>query len=152
ASATAGLAVAGPVNFAAIARAKSRSIASGGRFAYGVAAGFPSTSGITLWTRVADLGRSANVAYEVARDAHFRQVVKRGTSPADADKDFTVHAPVRGLKPATEYHYRFSTQHGDSRVGRFRTLPPADSNQKLKIGFYSCSSYEAGYYTALAGL
>lgn len=152
ASAAAGLAVAGPINFAAIARAETKSIASGGRFAYGVSAGFPSTSGVTLWTRVADLGRSANVAYEVATDAHFRHVVKRGVSLADARKDFTVHAPVRGLKPATEYHYRFSTRHGDSRVGRFRTLSPADSNETLKIGFYSCSSYEAGYYTALAGL
>ena len=152
ASAASGLAVAGPINFGAIARAKSRPLAAGGRFAYGVASGFPSTTQITLWTRVAGLQASARVAYEVATDAQFRQVVAHGESLADAGKDFTVHTPVHGLRPAHEYHYRFATRHGHSRVGRFRTLPPADSRQTLRIGFYSCSSYEAGYYTALAGL
>ena len=37
-------------------------------------------------------------------------------------------------------------------MGTFRTLPPPDSNQQLRIGFYSCQSYEAGYYTAHAAL
>jgi alkaline phosphatase D len=152
ASAASGLAVAGPINFGAIARAKTRPLAAGGRFAYGVASGFPSTTQITLWTRVAGLEQTARVAYEVATDSQFRRVVAHGESVADAGKDFTVHAPVRGLKPAHEYHYRFATRHGHSRVGRFRTLAPADSRQTLRIGFYSCSSYEAGYFTALAGL
>jgi alkaline phosphatase D len=152
ASAASGLAVIAPINFGAIARAKSRPLAAGGRFAYGVASGFPSTTQITLWTRVAGLERSARVAYEVATDSQFGHVVAHGESVADAGKDFTVHAPVAGLKPAHEYHYRFATRNGHSRVGRFRTLPPADSRQTLRIGFYSCSSYEAGYYTALAGL
>jgi alkaline phosphatase D len=71
---------------------------------------------------------------------------------ADAARDFTVHAPVTRLQPATQYHYRFHTRHGSSRVGTFKTLPPPDSDQPLKIGYYSCSSYEAGYFTALAGL
>jgi alkaline phosphatase D len=152
AGAASGLAAIGPINFGAIARAKSRPLAAGGRFAYGVASGFPSTTQITLWTRVAGLERSARVAYEVATDSEFGHVVAHGESMADAGKDFTVHAPVAGLKPAHEYHYRFATRNGHSRVGRFRTLPPADSRQALRIGFYSCSSYEAGYYTALAGL
>lgn len=152
AGAAAGLAVAGPVNLAAIARARSTPTATGGRFAYGVASGFPSTNSITLWTRVAELERSAKVGLEVATDSGFRHVVFRRSPVARADRDFTVHQPVGGLLPATEYHYRFHTKHAHSRVGRFRTLPPADSNQKLRIGFYSCSSYEAGYYTALGAL
>jgi alkaline phosphatase D len=59
---------------------------------------------------------------------------------------------VNGLKPAHEYWYRFHTKKVNSRVGTFRTLPPADSNQPLRIGFYSCQSYEAGFFTAQGAL
>lgn len=152
AGAGAGLAVAGPINYAALARSRRVPIATGGEFAHGVASGFPSPKGITLWTRVSHLERSSKVALEVATDAQFRHVVASQQVLSDAKKDFTVHAPIDGLKPGREYHYRFHTKHKHSRVGKFRTLPPADSNQTLRIGYYSCSSYEAGYYTALAGL
>ncbi len=152
AGAGAGLTLAAPLNLAAVARAKRLPVASAGRFAHGVASGFPSPRGITLWTRVSELERSSRIGLEVAKDAHFRRLVRNQQVIADARKDFTVHAPISGLRPATEYHYRFHTRHGSSHVGRFRTLPPADSNQTVRIGFYSCSSYEAGYFTALAGL
>jgi alkaline phosphatase D len=154
ASAGAGLALAGPgpLNYVAIARAKKLPVATGGKFAHGVSSGFPSAKGITLWTRASELQRSSRLTLEVATDKHFRHVVKRQEVIADATRDFTVHARVSGLKPVHEYHYRFHTKHKSSRVGSFRTLPPADSNQKLRIGFYSCQSYEAGYYTALAAL
>jgi alkaline phosphatase D len=152
ASAAAGLTVAGPINHAALARARKAPIASAGRFAHGVASGFPSPKAITLWTRVSDLDRSSRVTLEVATDPHFRHVVHRAQPTADKNRDFTVHTRVAGLKPSHEYHYRFHTKHKNSRVGTFRTLPPADSDQQLRIGFYSCQSYEAGYYTALAGL
>jgi alkaline phosphatase D len=152
AGAGAGLTAAGVLNHSALARAKSLPVATDGTFSFGVAAGFPSTSGVTLWTRVAGLERSAKVAYEVATDQHFKHVVTSSKATAQAARDFTVHQPVSGLTPATEYFYRFSTTKGDSRVGRFRTLAPADSMQPLKLGYYSCSSYEAGFFTALGGL
>jgi alkaline phosphatase D len=152
ASAAAGLTLAAPINYAAIARAKKVPIAAGGQFAHGVASGFPSTRAITLWTRVNELTKSSKVTLEVAGDAHFKHVVHRGQAIADAARDFTVHARVKGLKPAHEYHYRFHTKDKNSRVGKFRTLPPADSNHPVRIGFYSCQDYEAGYYNALAGL
>jgi alkaline phosphatase D len=154
AGAGAGLALAGPgpLNYVALARAKKLPVATEGKFAHGVASGFPSPKAITLWTRVSELQRSSRLTLEVATDKHFRHVVKRQQVIADAASDFTVHARVAGLKRAHEYHYRFHTKHKNSRVGRFRTLPPADSNQPLRIGFYSCQSYEAGYYTAQAAL
>ncbi len=71
---------------------------------------------------------------------------------AEENRDFTVHAHVRGLKPGKEYFYRFKTKNKSSRVGRFRTLPPKGSKQPLRIGFFSCQDYEAGYYNAQAGL
>jgi alkaline phosphatase D len=152
ASAASGLALAGPVNYAALARSRTVPVATGGKFAYGVASGFPMPNAIVLWTRVAQLDRSAKVSLEVATDQHFRHVIRSQQVLADAQRDFTVHAPITGLKPAHEYFYRFQTKHSHSRIGTFRTLPPANSHQPVKIGFYSCSSYEAGYYTALLGL
>ncbi len=152
AGAGAGLAVASPLNHAAIARARRLPDAKAGEFAYGIASGMPSPRAITLWTRLHGVDRSSKLKLEVATDSGFKRVVDRKDVVAEANRDFTVHAQVGGLKPATEYHYRFETKGEHSRVGRFRTLPPADSHQKLKIGFYSCQSYEAGYFTAHAAL
>jgi alkaline phosphatase D len=154
AGAGAGLALAGPgpLNYAALARARKLPTASQGKFAHGVASGFPAPTGTTLWTRVSELTRTSRLTLEVATDKHFRHVVKRQKVVADAGNDYTVHARVTGLKPTHEYFYRFDTKHTHSRVGTFRTLPPANSNQPIKIGFYSCQSYEAGYYTAQAAL
>ena len=146
------LAGAGPLNYVALAKQRRVPLAKGGKFAHGVASGFPAPNGITLWTRVSELTSSSRLTLEVAKDKHFRHVVKRQEVIADAGKDYTVHTHVSKLKPAHEYYYRFHTKNKNSRVGRFRTLPPTDSNQPIRIGFYSCQSYEAGYYTALAGL
>jgi alkaline phosphatase D len=142
----------GPLNYVALAKERKLPLASEGAFAHGVASGIPTPRGITLWTRVSELTRSSRLTLEVAKDSHFRHVVKRQEVVADANKDFTVHAAVGKLKPAHQYYYRFHTKHSHSRVGRFRTLPPADSNQAIRIGFYSCQSYEAGYYTAQGAL
>src|ERR1700735_3278108 len=117
AGAGAGLSAAGVLNHGALARARMVPHATEGSFAYGVASGFPSTKGITLWTRVAGLRRSAKIAYEVATDSQFKHVVASSHATAQAGRDFTVHQPVSGLKPATEYYYRFATKKADSRVG-----------------------------------
>ena len=142
----------GPLNYVALAKQRKLPLAKNGAFAHGVASGIPTPKGITLWTRVSELTRSSRLTLEVATDKHFRHVVKRQDVIADANKDFTVHAAVGKLKPAHEYFYRFHTKNKNSRVGTFRTLPPADSNTPIKIGFYSCQSYEAGYFTAQGAL
>jgi alkaline phosphatase D len=152
AGAGAGLALASPINFAGLARARALPPATGAKFAYGVASGIPSQGAITLWTRLKGLDRTSSLRVEVATDSGFRHVVRRHDVLAEAGRDFTVHTRVGGLIPASQYYYRFETEDTDSRVGTFRTLPPADSNQQLRIGFYSCQSYEAGYYTAHSAL
>ena len=148
----AGIALAGPLNYAAMARNLRVPAATHGKFAHGVAAGFPSPKGITLWTRVSELHRSSKLTLEVAKDKHFRDVVKSKEVVAEENRDFTVHQHVGGLKAGHEYFYRFETKHKSSGVGRFRTLPPPDSKQKLRIGFYSCQDYEAGYFNTQAAL
>jgi alkaline phosphatase D len=152
AGAGAGLALAGPVNYAAAARSRRLPFAKGGEFAHGVASGFPSPKAITLWTRLDGLDRSAKLKVEVATDEGFDTVVESATVRAEKNRDFTVHHRVKALEPGEQYFYRFFTLGKESRVGKFRTAPPADSKETVKIGFYSCQNWPAGYYTAQAGL
>jgi len=152
AGAAAGAAVALPLNYAAAARSAAHPVARGGRFAHGVASGFPSPRGVTLWTRVSELDRSSRLTLEVARDEDFDRVVERRQVTARKHDDFTVHQRVSGLEPGRQYYYRFETREKHSRVGRFRTLPPPDSKQPLRIGYFSCQDYEAGYFNAQAAM
>ena len=148
----AGLTLAAPINYAALARERRLPIAKGGKFAHGVASGYPSPKAITLWTRLSGIDRSSKLKVEVAADKGFRKIVDRANVKAEKSRDFTVHQRISGLKPGEEYFYRFFTEKEESRVGRFRTTPPAGSKQKLRIGYYSCQAWEAGFYNAQAGL
>ncbi|MCW3039401.1 MAG: hypothetical protein JWM31_1306, partial [Solirubrobacterales bacterium] len=127
-------------------------VAKAGGFSLGVASGMPSPTGAVLWTRVDDLPKTSFVGLEISMDKDFRKVVQRRNVRATAVRDFTARATVNGLKPGTEYFYRFHTKTTSSPVARLRTLRPPDSNEPVRIGVISCQSYEAGYYTALAGL
>ena len=95
----AGLVLAGPVNYAAIARGLRAPVAKHGKFAHGVAAGFPSPKGVTLWTRVSELDRSSKLTLEVAKDKHFNRLVKSKEVLAEQGRDFTVHEHVAGPEP-----------------------------------------------------
>jgi alkaline phosphatase D len=152
AGAATGIAVAGPINYVALARGRNLPVAGGGKFAHGVAAGFPTDKAITLWTRVSNLERTSLLTLEVASDKHFKKVVTQKQVKAKKNDDFTVHERIGGLTAGSEYFYRFETKRKESRVGRFRTLPPADSKDPLKLAYFSCQDYEAGYYNAHAAL
>jgi alkaline phosphatase D len=73
---------------------------------------------------------------------------------AGAGRDFAVTTRLQSakLRPGEQYYYRFLTCDRSSPVGRFRTLRPADSNQPVRIGFFSCQEWNGGYYTAHAAL
>ena len=152
ATTAAGVSLSGLPNAAAGARERRLPVARDGSFEWGVSSGLPSPSGIALWTRVGGLDRSSKVILEVAKDDRFRKVVDRRKVIARKRRDYTVHTFVKGLKPHHEYFYRFHTRNSRSRIGRFRTLPPADSNVPVKIGFFSCQNYQAGFYNAHSGL
>jgi alkaline phosphatase D len=87
-----------------------------------------------LWTRLSELSRSSKLTLEVAKDKHFRDVVKNKEVVAEGNRDFTVHQHVGGLKPGHEYFYRFATKHKSSRVGRFRTRgTPGDERPARQV-------------------
>jgi alkaline phosphatase D len=135
---------------AAWSAAQKARLATEGSFAQGVASGEPATDAITLWTRLSGVSASANVGYEVAKDKAFAKVVASGTAAADAAADFTVHQRVSGsvLKPGEQYYYRFTTAKGSSPIGRFRTARPAGSSETVRIAFFSCQEFIAGFYAA----
>ncbi|MEU5614239.1 alkaline phosphatase D family protein [Streptomyces sparsogenes] len=132
--------------------------ADGPAFLHGVASGDPLPDGVLLWTRVtpspeavpgSGLGPDTEVTWEVAEDKDFSAVVARGTVRATAAADHTVKADVRGLRPATDYFYRFGAQPGAlSPVGRTRTAPAHDAAPgALRFGVVSCANWEAGYFS-----
>jgi alkaline phosphatase D len=120
-----------------------------GTFPQGVAAGEPTQRGMTLWTRLDGYRADRKLTVEVARDSNFRRVVFRRDIVARASEDSVVKVRVaRGMKPGERYFYRFETRDAESRVGTFDTLRPPDSKEPVRIAFFSCQDYQAGYYGA----
>ena len=131
-------------------------------FSLGVAAGDPAPDGFVLWTRLAPEplsfdparpggmgGGPVTVAYEIATDPALRNVIRRGTAPAEPEFAYSVHVEVTGLVPGRPYWYRFTSGDAASRIGRARTLPAAGAPlDRLRFAFVSCANYEHGYYAA----
>jgi len=123
-------------------------------FTLGVASGYPTTEGVVLWTRLAPdplagggMPQAAvEVAWEVAADRAFRDIVRRGTEIASPEWAHSVHAEVAGLEPARAYFYRFHAGGATSPTGRTRTAPR--QAERMRFAFASCQQYEQGYYAA----
>ncbi len=149
AAAGAGAVIVAPQSFAlGLANARPAPLFRGGRFADGVISGDPSASGITLWTRLDGVEGAGRVELEIATDKLFRRTVQRTQIATSDAVNHSVKARVSKLRAHEEYYYRFSTKTGDSRVGRFRTAPPAGSKQPVNFAFFSCQDYTHGYYNA----
>ena len=126
-------------------------------FALGVASGDPLPDGVVLWTRLApdplDPASIApvpyEVAWEVATDEGFGDVVQRGVAIADPALAHSVHVDVSGLDPARDYYYRFAVGGEVSPVGRTRTAPAAGTPvDAVRLAMVSCANYEHGYFIA----
>ncbi|MEV6778205.1 alkaline phosphatase D family protein [Streptomyces syringium] len=127
-------------------------------FLHGVASGDPLPDGVLLWTRVtpapeavpgSGLGPDVEVRWEVAEDAAFARVVAHGTATATTATDHTVKADVRGLRPATDYHFRFITGDAVSPAARTRTAPAhSAATAGVRFGVVSCANWEAGHFSA----
>lgn len=139
---------------AGYARRLKRPLAADGSFPNGVASGEPAQHGITLWAQVAGLERTSRLLIEIARDPDFARVVHRQGVLAREAHGYAAKTRVqtRRLKAGEQYYYRFATRAGSSPVGRFRTARPADSLEPLRVGFFSCQQWEAGYYQSHAAL
>src|SRR6266508_148350 len=130
-------------------------------FGLGVASGDPLPGAVVLWTRLvrdpldaASMpGRPLPVGWQVARDEHFRRVVRAGVAFARPELAHSVHVDVRGLTPGRDYFYRFRVAGHLSPVGRTRTAPaPFADPWLLRLGVVSCQDFQNGYWPAYAGL
>jgi alkaline phosphatase D len=143
-----GAAASAPFNYAAAARKRRIPLAKDGSFPLGVASGFPRPKGITLWTQLDGVKGNRRLRLLVAEDRKFNKVVEERTVTVRKDRGHTARTFVKGLKPDEQYFYRFVTEDSKSPLGRFKTAPPLNSNKPIRIAFYSCQNWEAGFYNA----
>ncbi|MBU2873236.1 alkaline phosphatase D family protein [Marinobacter salexigens] len=117
-------------------------------FTHGVASGDPLADGVVLWTRVVpskEFERAVSVAWEVATDSGFENLIHSGTAEARNAHDFTVKVDVRGLASGQTYYYRFRTSDSQSSAGKTRTLPEGGVDS-VRLAVVSCANYPAGYF------
>lgn len=121
-------------------------------FSHGVASGDASQHAIILWTRAipSNTANSENlsevtVAWQLARDPAFKELVRSGYVTTSAKRDFTVKVDVQELSPGQQYYYRFIGADSESMQGRTRTLAAAGLTP-LTLAVFSCSNYPAGYF------
>ena len=129
-------------------------LAAGGSFPTGVLAGDPRVRAIVLAARVDGLPDGARVGVEVARDPDFSRVVARRLVPVR--REWADVARVRIASPAFRsgepFWYRFFTRDADSPIGRFRMRPEPDSSEPVRMAWFSCQGWPAGYYGAHTAL
>lgn len=133
-------------------------------FTLGVASGDPLPDGVVLWTRLAPdplapdgLGgmpaTPVPVAWQVATDPAFGQIVRSGTTVAQGEQAHSVHVEVSGLRPGAEYFYRFRAGNELSPAGHTKTAPlPGTHLDRFVFAFASCQKYPDGWYTAYTHL
>ena len=131
---------------------------TGSPFTLGVASGYPSPSGVALWTRLAPAPLQPGggmppevigVEWEVATDDRMGRVVQRGTAAATPEWAHSVHVEIDGLEPGRWYWYRFRSGGATSAIARTRTAPAAGAAvERLRFAYASCQQYEQGYYGA----
>ena len=131
-------------------------------FSLGVASGDPTPDGMVLWTRLApnpldpDGGMASEpveVAWEIAEDEGFLNIVRSGVERALPGQGHSVHAEIHGLPAGRTYFYRFHAGDATSPTGRTATTPAFLSGvDRMRIAWVSCSHYEQGFFHAYRDL
>jgi alkaline phosphatase D len=116
----------------------------------GVASGDPDSHSVLLWTRRPPLESPVDALHvELAEDEAFARVVAETRAPITAASDWTCRVLVGGLRPSTEYWYRFTDSQGQgSRVGRTLTAPSDEDARPVRFAFVSCQNVNQGAQNA----
>jgi len=119
-------------------------------YAEGVASAEPDAESVILWTRRPFANaKDGRLHLEVAEDKAFTQVVSQTAVTVSAESDWTCRVLAAGLRPATEYWYRFSDDEGNgSRIGRTLTAPRERDGRPIRFAFVSCQSVNEGAQNA----
>ena len=119
-------------------------------FQHGVASGDPLQDRVILWTRLTLPDQEdQQLAWAIAADPDFRNVVGSGTALACAEDDHTVRVDATGLNPGRHYYYRFHALGQTSPVGRTKTIP-SGSVSHIRFAQASCARFNAGFFNAYA--
>ncbi|MFE0131465.1 alkaline phosphatase D family protein [Streptomyces sp. NPDC059037] len=126
-------------------------------FTLGVASGDPLPGSVLLWTRLAPSpyepgsglpDERVTVQWELAHDARFRRIARRGSVTAHPEFNHSVHVEVDHLDAGRGYYFRFKAGRWISDTGRTRTAPATGSKvSALTLAAVSCQAYHDGYYT-----
>jgi alkaline phosphatase D len=119
-------------------------------FTLGVTAGDPDEHSAVLWTRLVGEGAvplvdEIAVAWELAEEPAFDDVLSSGVVPASAADGHSVHVPVELGGPMW---YRFRAGGWTSPAGRVAPTPAAGDRGPLRIATTSCQHFETGFYAA----
>lgn len=117
-------------------------------FNHGVASGDPLATSVIIWTRVTHLEAlqgDIEVAFEVATDKTFTNLVHNGIYTSNQASDFTVKVDAQNLQAGTTYYYRFSSNGVTSPIGKTKTLP-IDNPEQIKMALFTCANYPNGYF------
>src|SRR5919109_2239078 len=106
-------------------------------FSLGGASGYPTPSGVVLWTRLAGIPDRVvvPVRWEIATDEAMKSVVASGMANAEPAWAHAVHVEAQGLEPERWYWYRFMSGDAQSPVGRTRTSPNPGDFRNLRFAF-----------------
>ena len=152
-----------PVAGAGVLACQNESPVSPVFFDHGIASGDPTENSIVIWTRVTttrhdpvtirvrrlrhttDINGPVTLLWQVSTTPDFSEIIRKGRSKTGAHRDYTVKVEVTGLKPGTQYYYRFNIGKYVSPVGRTKTLP-AGRTESAKFALVSCSNYPFGFF------
>jgi alkaline phosphatase D len=126
-------------------------------FPQSLASGDPRPDSVVLWVRALDPRRPAEDArleLVLALDEHMTQTLSLSADAqamvTAADADHCLLVRVGGLQPGTTYYYRFRCRMlegvAQSRIGRTRTAPAADSAEPVKFAVMCCQDYGGKYF------
>jgi len=120
-------------------------------FIHGVASGDASDNSVIIWTRITPKikMRSLSAIWEIAIDSAFTKIIKTGEYQTLPEDDYVVKIKVQGLKPATQYFYRFKSKNIYSPIGKTKTLPAKNQHvNNYSAVFFTGSNYNAGFFNA----
>lgn len=100
-------------------------------FSLGVSAGEITPTSARLWARA---NRSGAYFLQISQGSFGGRCVPGRRVVARPAHDNTVQLRVRGLRPGTEYGYRFCAGRRLSEMGHFRTAPTPSSTDTVRFG------------------
>ena len=118
---------------------------AGAMYLHGVASGDPDSTSVVIWTRVSNAKGQTDVAWLIATDSKFSNVIARGRYRTDASRDYTVKVVVIDLNPGQEYFYQFDVDGVRSPAGQTKTLPVGHVD-RLVLAVATCTNYSFGCF------